>query len=164
MPFFSIAYKRFLGQRLSTGGPTSLFFFFYPVGVSIYCWQWRLRSVERLMIIPGTEQMEWHQTPGNHVFDVFDTIPLIPLQSLPRARAPQLWCHQPPVLLRVRKVRYTRCNLDISVVAEELEAELPYLSAPSKTRLCISSFSLIISVTDSHSISPCQLTFFRLVS
>jgi hypothetical protein len=33
-----------------------------------------------------TEQMEWHQTPGNHVFDVFDTIPLIPLQSLPQAR------------------------------------------------------------------------------
>ena len=31
-------------------------------------------------------------TPGNHVFDVFDTIPLI-LQSLPRTR-----CHQPPVM------------------------------------------------------------------
>jgi hypothetical protein len=23
--------------------------------------------------------MEWHQTHGNYVFDVFDTIPLIPL-------------------------------------------------------------------------------------
>jgi hypothetical protein len=23
----------------------------------------------------GTEQMEGHQTPGNNVFDVFDTIP-----------------------------------------------------------------------------------------
>ena len=47
----------------------------------------------------GTEQMEWHQTPGNHgthVFDVFDTVPLIPFQSLQRARPPQannlLWC------------------------------------------------------------------------
>lgn len=31
-----------------------------------------------------TEQMEWHQSPGNHgnhVSDVFDTIPLIPFQS-----------------------------------------------------------------------------------
>ena len=33
----------------------------------------------------GTERMEWHQTHGNHVLDVFDTIPLILLQSLPRA-------------------------------------------------------------------------------
>ena len=32
--------------------------------------------------------MEWHQTPGNHVFDVFDSILQIPLQSLPRARSP----------------------------------------------------------------------------
>ena len=38
----------------------------------------------RLIIMAGTEQMEWHRTPGNngnhgnHVFDVFDTIPLIP--------------------------------------------------------------------------------------
>jgi hypothetical protein len=36
-----------------------------------------------------TEQMEWHQTHGNHVFDVLDTIPLIPLQTLPGARPPQ---------------------------------------------------------------------------
>ena len=43
----------------------------------------------------GTEQMEWHQTPG-HV-DLSDTIPLILLQSLPPARSPQLKCHQPPV-------------------------------------------------------------------
>jgi hypothetical protein len=27
----------------------------------------------------GAEQLEWHQTPGNYVFNVFDTIPLIPL-------------------------------------------------------------------------------------
>jgi hypothetical protein len=25
----------------------------------------------------GMEHMEWHQTHGNHVFDVFDTIPYI---------------------------------------------------------------------------------------
>ena len=36
----------------------------------------------------GMVQMEWHQTPGNHVLVVFDTIPLILLQSLPRARPP----------------------------------------------------------------------------
>ncbi|XP_036825604.1 ribose-phosphate pyrophosphokinase 1 isoform X2 [Oncorhynchus mykiss] len=30
--------------------------------------------------------------------DLFDTIPPIPLQSLPRAHPPQLRCHQPPVL------------------------------------------------------------------
>uniref|UniRef100_A0A4W5LM42 LIM zinc-binding domain-containing protein n=1 Tax=Hucho hucho TaxID=62062 RepID=A0A4W5LM42_9TELE len=50
---------------------------------------------ERLIIMAGTEQMEWHQTPGNHVFD---TIPLIRLQSLPQTRPPQLRCHQPPVI------------------------------------------------------------------
>jgi hypothetical protein len=33
--------------------------------------------------------MEWHQIPGNHVFDVFDTIPLILLQSLTQAHSPQ---------------------------------------------------------------------------
>ena len=53
---------------------------------------------ERLIIMAGTVQMEWHHTPGNHVFDVFDTIPMIPLQSLPQACSPQLRCHQPPVL------------------------------------------------------------------
>jgi hypothetical protein len=57
---------------------------------------------ERLIIMAGTEQIEWHQTPGNHVFDVFDTIPLIQLQSLPLARSPQLRCHQPPVIGRMR--------------------------------------------------------------
>ena len=41
-----------------------------------------------------TGQMEWHQTPENHVFD---TIPLILLQLLPRTRSPQLRCQQPPV-------------------------------------------------------------------
>jgi hypothetical protein len=38
----------------------------------------------------GTEQMEWNQTPGNHVFYVFDTIPAIPLQPLPQAHPPHL--------------------------------------------------------------------------
>ena len=46
----------------------------------------------------GTARMEWHQTPGNHVFGVFDTIPL---QPLPQARSPQLRSHQPPVLYTV---------------------------------------------------------------
>nr|XP_046147162.1 synaptotagmin-like protein 3 isoform X3 [Oncorhynchus gorbuscha] len=48
-----------------------------------------------LIIMARTEQMEWHQTHRNHVFN---TIPLIPLQPLPRACPPQLNCHQPPVL------------------------------------------------------------------
>ena len=42
------------------------------------------------------EQMEWHQT---HVFNVFGTIPPIPLQPLPRARPSQLRCNQLPVVL-----------------------------------------------------------------
>ena len=45
-------------------------------------------------------QMESHKMPGNHVFDVFNTIPMISLQSLPQARPPQLRIHQPPVLQR----------------------------------------------------------------
>lgn len=52
---------------------------------------------ERLIIMSGTAHMEWHQTLGFQVVDVFDNIPLIPLQSLPQARTPQLSCHQPPV-------------------------------------------------------------------
>jgi hypothetical protein len=44
----------------------------------------------------GTEQTEWHQTPGNHLFDVFDTIPLIittsPFSSI------KVQHHQPPML------------------------------------------------------------------
>ena len=36
----------------------------------------RLLRRGRLIITTGMEQMEWHQTPGNHVFDVFDTIHL----------------------------------------------------------------------------------------
>ena len=34
------------------------------------------------------QQMEWHQTHGNHLFNIFDTIPLILLESLTRACAP----------------------------------------------------------------------------
>jgi hypothetical protein len=36
-----------------------------------------------------TEGMKWHQTHGNHVLDVFDTVLPIPLQTLPRARPPE---------------------------------------------------------------------------
>ena len=39
----------------------------------------RLLRGGRLIIMAGTSQMEWNQAHGNHVFDVFDTIPLIPL-------------------------------------------------------------------------------------
>ena len=39
--------------------------------------------------------MEWNQTPGNHMFDVFDTIPL---QSLTQPCSPQLRYQQPPVV------------------------------------------------------------------
>jgi hypothetical protein len=39
--------------------------------------QWKLLRGRRLVILAATEQKEWHQTHGNHVFDVFDTIPLI---------------------------------------------------------------------------------------
>ena len=60
--------------------------------------QWRLLRRGRLIIMAGTASMEWHQTHGNNVFDVFDTIPLILLQPLPQPRPPQLRCHQPPVL------------------------------------------------------------------
>uniref|UniRef100_A0A8C8F6L9 Protein tyrosine phosphatase receptor type N2 n=1 Tax=Oncorhynchus tshawytscha TaxID=74940 RepID=A0A8C8F6L9_ONCTS len=42
--------------------------------------QWWLLRGGRLTIMAGTEQVEWHQTHGNHVFD---TIPLIPLHYNP---------------------------------------------------------------------------------
>jgi hypothetical protein len=53
----------------------------------IYDRQWRLLRGGRLIIMAG-----------NHVFDVFDTVPLIPLQPLPWAHSPQIRCHQPPVM------------------------------------------------------------------
>ena len=68
------------------------------VHISIHTNQWRLVRGGRRIIMAGTEQMEWHQTHGNHVFDVFNTIPPFPLQPLPRARPPQFRCHQPPVI------------------------------------------------------------------
>jgi hypothetical protein len=37
-------------------------------------YQWRLLRGEQLIIMAGKEQMEWHQRPGNHMFDVFDTM------------------------------------------------------------------------------------------
>jgi hypothetical protein len=58
----------------------------------------RLLRGGQLIITAGTKHMERYQTPGNQVFDVFDTIPLIPLQSFPQARPPKWRCHQPPVL------------------------------------------------------------------
>jgi hypothetical protein len=36
---------------------------------------------ERLIIMAGTEKIESHQTPGNHVIDVVVTIPTIPLKE-----------------------------------------------------------------------------------
>ena len=42
-------------------------------------------------------QCKKHKDTFQIVSDVFDTIPLIPFQPLPQARAPQLRCHQPPV-------------------------------------------------------------------
>ena len=69
--------------------------------MSIICqqsYQWRLLRGGRFIIMSGTERMERHQTPGNHVFDVFHTIPLIQIQSLPPTCPPQLRCHQPPVV------------------------------------------------------------------
>jgi hypothetical protein len=41
-------------------------------GISVH--QWRLLRGGRLIIMAGTERMEWHQINGNHVFGVFDTI------------------------------------------------------------------------------------------
>ena len=61
--------------------------------------QWRLVRGGRLIIMSGMEQMEWCQTHGNLLFELFDSIPLIPLHPLPWARPPQLRCHQPPVIL-----------------------------------------------------------------
>jgi hypothetical protein len=68
------------------------------VCVCVCVYQWRLLRGERLIIMSGTGQMEWHQTPVNNMFDVFDTIPLIALQSLPRVHSPQLKCQQCPVV------------------------------------------------------------------
>ena len=67
------------------------YFLFYKMGLAysnfsaIFIWN-SLQYLQYTAVEADegrTPQMEWHQTPGNHVFDVFDTIPLIPLQSLP---------------------------------------------------------------------------------
>ena len=44
----------------------------------------RLLREGQLIIMVGTEQMEWHQTRGNYVLDIFDTVPLQPLPILQR--------------------------------------------------------------------------------
>ena len=61
-------------------------------------WHRRLLRGEQLIIMASMAQMEWHETYGHYAFEVFATIPLIPLQQLPRAHSPQLGCHQPPVI------------------------------------------------------------------
>ena len=58
----------------------------------------RLLRGGRLIMMAGTERMEWHQTHGHHGNYVFDTIPPILLQPLPRVHPPQLRCHQPPAV------------------------------------------------------------------
>ena len=68
-----------------------------------YTHQWRLLRGGRLIILSRTEQMGMHQTEENHVFDIFDSIPL---QPLPHAGPPQLRCHQPAVILSVHVVKY----------------------------------------------------------
>lgn len=59
--------------------------FFHINANNIYIHQWRLLRRGRLIIIAGTEEMEW-QTHGNHVFNVLDTIP----HQLLRVCPPQL--------------------------------------------------------------------------
>ena len=51
----------------------------------------------------------WNGVNGmvsKHVFDVFDTVPLIALQPVSRARPPQLTCHQPPVVETSLSMKY----------------------------------------------------------
>jgi hypothetical protein len=42
---------------------------------------------------------------GNHAFDVYDTVPPIPLQTLPRAHPPQLRCHQHPAEREIEDIK-----------------------------------------------------------
>jgi hypothetical protein len=58
----------------------------------------------------GTEQIEWLRNHGIHVFDVFDTIPLITLQPLPI------------------KVPPTSCGLLVSVSGRKGDVERRILS------------------------------------
>lgn len=58
----------------------------------------------------GMEKMEWHQTPANQA-NLFDTIPPIPLQSLPEARSPQLRCHQLPVTHTQKQTLYAALKI-----------------------------------------------------
>jgi hypothetical protein len=50
----------------------------------IYLHQWRLvgGAIGRLIVMAGMESVERSQTFGFHMFDVFDTVPFIPLQPL----------------------------------------------------------------------------------
>jgi hypothetical protein len=81
---------------------------YWAVRTTLYCALWSdaeqlpyqaVMQPVRMLSMTETEQMGWHETPGNHMFDPFDTIPLIPHQSFPRARSHQLRCHQLPVVI-----------------------------------------------------------------
>ena len=69
--------------------------------LNMYVTEWYLMltsqeaSEGRMAHNNGLEQSKWN---GNHVFDVFDTIPLVLLQLLPQARSPQLMSPRPPVV------------------------------------------------------------------
>lgn len=67
--------------------------------------QWRLRRGGRLIIMSGTERME--SNTWKPCVYVWDTIPPIPLQSLPRISSPQLGCHQPTVLYTHHNIQCT---------------------------------------------------------
>ena len=46
------------------------------------------------VVMTGAEGVNWCHIHPTHGFQVFDTIPPVPLQSLPRARPPKLRSHQ----------------------------------------------------------------------
>ena len=53
---------------------------FHAGALAIEAYQWRF--LRGLIIMVGMESMEWNQPHGNHVFYVFETIPLTPFQPL----------------------------------------------------------------------------------
>ena len=116
---------------------------------------------ERLIIMPGTEQMEWNQTPGNHVFDVFDTVPLIPLQPLPQARSPQLWV---PSTSCGICMMCTRARGDMIHVRDVLtQSYRAYRSLSTKAALtCVCLFSTHCEVVSTQQLklasSPCVVS------
>ncbi|XP_055787934.1 DALR anticodon-binding domain-containing protein 3-like isoform X2 [Salvelinus fontinalis] len=94
------SYERGVGKGLYPEIPEGSQLDFSALKEEVITWTGHRRLLRggQLTKMAGTERMEWRQTPGNHgsyVFDVFYTIPLIPLQSLPQARSIQLRCHKP---------------------------------------------------------------------